>query len=84
MLDLTVSLACTCIPTFPVLPSVLTLVVIATASPNIESAVLFRAACSANHAVALRVALDILNAANGNTERDLALRLLVRGRVGSE
>ena len=50
---------------------------------NFASAASFRAACSANHVVALRVALD--NAENRSVERALAvLRLRVRERVGGE
>ncbi len=79
MLDLTASLAFAFIKAMRGSSSVLIFVAASDSairrffcsSSNIASAASFRAACSANHAVALRVALDILDAENGNAERDL-------------
>ncbi len=95
MLDLIASLAFACIAALRGSSSVLIFVAFAIASDsvvlrffsstNIDSLVPFRAACSANHAVALRVALDILDAENGNAERDLAtLWFTERARVDDE
>src|SRR5258708_3456972 len=82
MFDLTASLASVCIAALQSSSSVAILVTFATASDttvgrfflssqNIASAVPFRDACSVNHAVALRVALDNLDVENESTERDL-------------